>query len=90
MRPMMYPVNRPWMHPGTASIPKGNGVGVPSLAHRSKSPSRQLPWSVLIQSEADIETIMRKKQIDMDLPMLTTCSIEFSSDRSSGKNDTSE
>ena len=62
MHATMYPEKRFWTHPGTGFIPKGKGVSAPSLAHRSKSPSRQLPWSVLIQSEADIETIIRKNE----------------------------
>ena len=50
------------MHPGTGSIPNGNGVKAPSFTHLSKSPSRQQPWSVLIQLEAEIETIIRKNE----------------------------
>ena len=58
----MYSVKRPRKHPGTASIPKGKGVGVPSNTHCSNSPSRQPPESVLIQFEAAIATTMRKKE----------------------------
>ena len=58
---MIYPVKRPLIHPGTASIPNGRGVGVPSFAHRSKSPSRHPPSSELIQSDAVMATIIRKQ-----------------------------
>lgn len=56
---MMYPVKRPRIQPGIGSIPNGIGLGVPSLTHRSKSPSRHPPLSELIQLEADRETIKR-------------------------------
>merc|ERR1712038_1983725 len=58
----MYPVRRFWTHPGTGSIPNGKGVKAPSFTHLSKSPSRQQPWSVLIQLEAEMETIIRKNE----------------------------
>ena len=62
MQAMMYPVKRPCTQPGIGSIPNGNGVGVPSLAHRSKSPSRHPPLSEFIQSEADMATIKRNTE----------------------------
>ena len=58
---MIYPVKRPLIHPGTASIPNGRGVGVPSFAHRSRSPSLHPPSSELIQSDAVMATIIRKQ-----------------------------